>query len=146
MIDYSAALSMFINGLTLLGKLGFDTSIVETKHVDLVGKELHLTYKNLRGGRSIKITYGIAQLNLPNGITATVSNVDGSHFLVSSWLKANDMNDAITFFAPDDPDYNEGQFIEKFCRDFGMVCQNQLRKILIGDEWQDVPFDWKGYR
>lgn len=146
MIDYTEELAVFIKGLEFLESLGFEGPNVKIKFVDLVGDKLYLTYKSPNAKRSVDITYAAAQLNHANVIGVIVTKNDGSYFSVGSWLTANDLNDAITFFALDDPDYNKGQFIEKFCRDFTMICQNRLRKILTGDEWQDVPFDWKGYR
>lgn len=141
--NFDKARIEFLNGLCCLNKLGFDGPKVEIESDELTGDWLVMKYSSMEAGRIIDISYRCNWRGL--AIFIFVISNDGKRISITDWLKFNYSNFPINFLADIDS-MSEHEFIERFCHDFCKLCENELSRILSGVSWQDIPFDWMGYK
>ena len=146
MIDYSGASEVLQNGLSFLATLGFDKSTVSTEQSKLAGHSLLLGYKSSIALRRIELSYLYSQLGRPGTIIVGIFSGDGDSFSLEDWLRAKEKKIDYNFFINHDPVRKEYDFIKKFIRTFEKLCEHDLKETLLGNEWEPIPFDWKGYK
>lgn len=144
-MDCSNTIALFSAGLRFMQELGFAGPKVTVETSRLAGEGLLLIYDGKSIGRRVEVSYLAAQRGRPAVIAVFIAAGTGKRFSVEDWLSANRIAKEIEF-SLENSTLNENLFIERFCGDFKELCDQELRGILLGNVWQDVPIDWKGYR
>jgi len=105
-----------------------------------------MIFSSKQVGRIIDVSYTTAQKGRQSSIVALIETDDGKRFSLNDWLSVHGKSDMIPFSANETPNLSEEAFIKQFCEAFEQIASHELKDILTGKTWEDVPMDWQGYR
>lgn len=145
MVDYNILSSMIRKSLNFLNTFGFDRFKMMTESNNLVGDSLLLNYESSQTGRRIDIAYSSAQKERPHTFVVFLFSKEGDGFSLEDWLNLKKKQE-LKFVSDPSTNISEVEFIAQFAASFEKICQNDLKKIIDGSQWESAPFDWKGYR
>lgn len=146
MSDYSEWQNPLVEAFSFLRSFGFSlesTRIVESR---LLGDSLLLVFSAKAGFRKIDITFYAGSSRAPASITIVVRNNRGRSFLLADFLKAEGKGDLASHFIAAGGETDLRPLISNAAKTFREICDDDLKPIIAGPGWKDVPFDWKGYR
>ena len=154
MSNYSILASIILKKLDFLPELGLDRfrmmlkSVNSDDWVEFNGdKFLKFDFKSRESEREISISYFSDAENSSFLFITTFFEKNGHCFSLKTWLKENDRKQLINISSKHFKDtISEEDFINQFAVSFEKLCRNELKEVIDGTRWDEVPFDWMGYK
>lgn len=131
-----------VRSFAFLQSMDFEVLPAEPDETPLLGSGVVVIYKHSGSGNAVKISYHSGSGGRPSSASVLICNNSGDRFWVEDWLAAKGVNEDITFSSEGRGD----AFIPELGRRLAPILTGRLRRTLIGEEWDRVDFDWKGYR
>lgn len=127
--------------------LGMDLKNVLVEDVDLLGdREVRRTFIFAKAGASVSLQLRITGPHLILG--AIVYLTEHKYFDVEHYFKAKKLPGWEPFFAKSiaDKAYSKEECIADCLQVLIEALKGPLGEIARGERWEDVPFDWMGYK
>lgn len=132
--------------LKFLSDIGYFVNGINLEQSKLVGESLVIDYINNNTGISIFVSFGEKFKNYAEHFSVIVSNKHGNKFLLSNYLNKHGIELYKNIFTKDDELISLNYFVEYFFDNLQILLKTELREIIEGKVWEDVRFDWYGYK
>ncbi len=137
---------VLVDAFSFLYRFGFALTQDEGVTSKLLADRRKLTFSAKGGFRKIDVLYNPGSARFPQSVTISIADNRERSFLLRDFLKARGKEYlAADFVAPLDAPAGF-DIIGAAAKAFEKICEIDLNPILTGPAWEDVPFDWKGYR
>lgn len=107
------------------------------------GDRLVVHYKSASIDREVRIYYSD---RTPESFSIFIDTSKKDGFLLSEYLSKKGNENINKNFTNNDPSLDNDLFTRNFCLALKYMCENYIKDILIGKEWESEPFDWTPYK
>ena len=104
------------------------------------------TFVNDAARRRIRISYSPPYDDHPRNLIAMVKNDQGDKFMLAHFLRAHQRDDLIGAMRAKNTDPDMAVYFDDWFRKFADLLASELLDIIEGRRWEDVPFDWGGFK
>jgi hypothetical protein len=144
MKDYSHSAEILSSKLNCLQSLGLSKPTVSVEESKLLGSSLLLTYTSASAHRSIEVGYVAADAKRAASASIFIVGQNRERFSLEDWLLSSGRQDHMRFVAARSE--SENNFLDQLAAGLCSLGRSSLHSTLVGDAWDAVPFNWKGYR
>lgn len=142
--QHSPVVQSLAAGLLFLHDLGFAAPTVRGEASRLWGQTSVLTFTGINTKCNVEVGFAPASESRPITLSVFLCKQTGERFSLEDWVRQRLPASSLSFSLQDAND--EVFFIRQFCKDCEDVLCGPLRPTLLGEAWDAVAFDWKGYR
>lgn len=125
---------------------GFIRNSIRTEYSKLLGESLVIDYKNIVTGVGISLFFKEKLKNYPDHFSVFVENKAGNNFILTSYLKKHKLEHYNYIFSLENESITFEVFIENFFEKLNHLLKTELKQVIEGERWEEVPFDWYGYK
>jgi hypothetical protein len=125
---------------------GYELTGLKLSDSELLGQRLMATYTSRKAKRQVRFYYSPERLGQAACFSMFVTNEAGETAQITEHLKDIEKAKAVQKFCNDSPKLPTSSFQNNFAALISYLAQNDLAKLLSGEEWNVKPFDWSPYR
>lgn len=144
--ELELALELMQKHSSVLARFGYKLAETFLETSKLVSDSRVFVFQSDRAGRRIRMAYYTPAPKSARMFVVSIQKHDGQSFMLLDYLTKHRRDDLKARLMPAPPD------VEEFWRDYFAALDElfaadaNLRAIIEGKAWEDVPFDWEDYK
>lgn len=139
----SAIERVFLDNLSKFEKHGYQYDGTE---LSKDGSTLLIKFRNPSSGMSIRLTFFAATGGRNGGFTAFIVRRDQASLDVAQFLRNRNLRSALQHFFYRDESTDVSTFASAFVQTLDDLLENELKDVVEGRRWENVPVDWMGLK
>lgn len=130
-----------------LNQLGFKfDSIEHIEKTTILDESYSINFSNNKS-RSLEIVFHPRDTDKSYFLVYIINNSNSDSFNIEAWLKQNNKKKEVEIFNLESHSGNFENRIENFLVLFGEILKiEKIKRILNGETWESIDFDWAGMR
>jgi hypothetical protein len=106
-----------------------------------------MTFANDKANRQIRLAYYPPFKDDPRGfVVAVVNTKTKKEFFLPHYLKAHDRSDLQDWLSTEERNPDLRVYWADFFSKLDQILDDELKDIVEGRDWEDIPFDFGGYK
>jgi hypothetical protein len=131
---------------SVLSRRGYQYEKSEVRTSRITADSVDFFFRNDVTGGRIDISYTPASGNYPQFLNALITNSRGQHFTLGSWLQAHKRQDTIKRLIDVARTGDVRGYWDHFFALLDHLFDTDLKDIIEGRRWEEVPIDWQGLK
>jgi len=126
----------------------YDYTLIETQieSSELLGDNLLFIFRNNNKNISIEIAFYPKTNSRHEGFIVQIVNMKNSNISVEEYLKHHKICDEECFFSLENYTGGLREKVLAFLAALESIFEKYMLDIILGNKWEDIQFDWQGYR
>lgn len=129
--------------LSLFTRYGFNYRTAKTIQDELAGNDITFEFINDILNLTIGVTYSPAIGRKPRMFIVMITDRQGQRLRLADYLAHHKRSELIPFLTDRGRDIDMRTFWSDFFKVLDVLFTNDLRGVIRGEKWEDIPFDWQ---